>query len=85
MITNTVPISTRIIISYVMKGGILFLVCWKVNGNRDDNMIRIFQWRESQCKTNTSIRRKKEIQKSRTVRVTVRGPSRKVSDLSKVI
>ena len=48
-------------------------------------MIGISQWRESHCRTNTSVRRKKEIQKSRTVRITVRDASRKVSHLSKVI
>ena len=39
-----------------------FLVYWKVNGNCDNNMIRIFQWRGSHCRTNTSVRRKKQIQ-----------------------
>ena len=36
------------------------------------------QWRESHCRTNTSVKRKKEIQKSRTVRVRVRNQRRKV-------
>ena len=40
---------------------------------------------ESHCRTNTSIRRKKEIPKSRTVRVTFRDASRKVSHQNKVI
>ena len=40
MITKTIPISTRIVISYAMKRAILFWVYWKVNGNWD-NMIRI--------------------------------------------
>ena len=48
-------------------------------------MIRISQWRESHCRTNTSIRRKKQIQKSRTMRITVWDLSRKVNHLSKVI
>ena len=48
-------------------------------------MIRIFQWREGHSRTNTSLRRKKEIQKSRTVRVTIWDLSRKVNHLSKVI
>ena len=48
-------------------------------------MIRIPQWRESHCRTNASIRRKKEIQKGWIVRVTVRDPSRKVNYLSKVV
>ena len=30
-------------------------------------MIRVSRWRKSHCRTNTSVRRKKEIQKSRTV------------------
>ena len=55
MITKTIPISTRLVIRYPMKGGILLWIWWKVNGN--NNMIKIFQWRESHCRTNTSIRR----------------------------
>ena len=84
MITKTVPISTRIVISYVIKRGIPFCVWWKVNGNWDSN-IRFSQWRESHCRTNTRIRRNKSIQKSRTVRVTIRDLSRKVNHLNKVI
>ena len=84
LIMKTIPISTRIIISYMMKQGILFSVYWKVNWNWD-NMIRISQWRESHCRTNTSVRRKKKIQKSKTVRVTVRDPNRKVNHLSTII
>ena len=41
MITKTIPISTRIVISYAMKWGILFWISWKGNGNWDNNMIRI--------------------------------------------
>ena len=48
-------------------------------------MIRISKWREKHCRTDTSVRKKKEIQKSRTLRVTVRDPSRKVNYLSKVV
>ena len=59
MITKTIPISTRIVISYVMKQGIPLWISWKVNGNWDNNMIRILQWGESHCRTNTSVRRKK--------------------------
>ena len=33
MITKTIPISTRIAISYAMKWGILLRISWKVNGN----------------------------------------------------
>ena len=85
MITKTIPISTRITISYAMKRGILFSVRRTVNGNWDNNMIRIFWWRESHCRTNTSARRTEEIKKSRTVRVTLRDPSWKVNHASKVI
>ena len=85
MITKTVPCSTRIVISNAMKLGIPLWVWQKTNRNWDINMIRILQWRESHCRIKTSIRRKKEIQNSRTVRVTFRGPSRKVNHLSEVI
>ena len=84
-ITKTIPISTRIVINYVIKQGIPLWIWWKVNGNWNNNMIRISQWRESHCLTNTSIRRKKEIQKSRTMTITVWGLSRKVNQVSKVI
>ena len=40
MITKTVPIRTRIVISYAMKRGISLWILWKVNENWD-NMIRI--------------------------------------------
>ena len=48
-------------------------------------MIKISQWRESHCRTNTSLRRNKYIQKSRTVRITIWDVSRKVNHLSKVV
>ena len=60
-------------------------ISWKVNGNWDKDMIRIYQCRESDCRTNTSVRRKKYIQKSRTMRITAWYPSGKVNHLSKVI
>ena len=56
MITKTIPISTRIV---AMKRGIPLWIWWKVNGNWDNNTIKVSQWRESHCRTNTSIRRKK--------------------------
>ena len=43
----------------------------RVNGNWDNNMIIISQWRESHCKTNISVRRKKEIQKSKIVKISL--------------
>ena len=47
MIMKTIPISMRIVISYVMKRGILLWIWWRVNGNWDNNMIKISQWREN--------------------------------------
>ena len=57
MITKVVPINRRIVISYMMKQGILFWIWQKVNWNRDNNMIRISQLRESYGRTNASIRK----------------------------
>ena len=54
---------------------------WKLRQQHDQN----FLMRESYCRTNTSIKRKKKIQKSRTMRISVCDPSRKVNHLSKVI
>ena len=82
MTGKTVLVSTRIVMSYSMKQGILFWVWQKL---WDNNKIRISQWREGYYTANTSVRRKKEIQKSRFQRITVRDPSRKVKHLSKVI
>ena len=59
IITKIILISMRIVISNAMKQGIPLWIWWKVYGNWDNNMIRIFQWRESHCRTNTSVRRKK--------------------------
>ena len=84
-IMKTVPISTRIVIRYAMKRGILFWIFWEVNGNWENNNQNFPMKGERLCGTDTSVRRKKEIQKSRTLRVTVRDPSTKVNHLSKVI
>ena len=59
MMMKTASISTRIVVSYVMKQSILLWIWWNVNGNWDNNMIRISQWRKSYCRTNTSIKIKK--------------------------
>ena len=48
-------------------------------------MIRISLWRESLCKTVTSFRRKKKIQKSSTMKITVWDLSGKVNHLIKVV
>ena len=46
MIMKTVPISTRIVISYAMKRGVPWWIWWKFNWNWDKNMIRIAQWKK---------------------------------------
>ena len=75
------PNQHKMVLRYLMKRGIPLWIWWKVNGNWDTNMIRIFQWRESHCRTNSSVRRNRQIQKSRTVRITVWDLSRKVKHL----
>ena len=62
MITKTIPISKKTVISYAMEQDLPFWVYWKVNRNWDNNMIRISQWSENHYRTNTSIRRMKWIQ-----------------------
>ena len=47
MIMKTIPVSMRIVISNVMKWGIPLWMWWKFNGNWDNNMIRISQWRKA--------------------------------------
>ena len=63
--------------------GIPFWVYWKVNGNWDNNTIRIFQWRESHCRTNTNVRINKS--KRAGLWVTVKDLSRKFNYLRKVV
>ena len=48
---------------------------WKLRQQYGQNS----QWKESHCRANTSVGRKKEIWKSRTVRITVRDPIMKVN------
>ena len=59
MVTKTTLISTRLVISYAMKRGILLWIWWKINGKWVNNMTRMSQWRERHCRTNSSIRRNK--------------------------
>ena len=73
MITDTVSVSMRILTSCAIKWEILLFVWQKVNGNWDNNIIRIFQWKESHYKKNTSIKINKF--KRAGLRVTVRNPS----------
>ena len=70
--------------SHAMKRGIPLWFWQEVNENWNHKMIGIFQLREIHCRTNTSVKRKKQIQKNRTVRFTVRDPNRKVNSLTKV-
>ena len=46
-IKKTIPIRTGIAIGYTMKRGILLSAWWKSNGNWDNNMIRIAQWKST--------------------------------------
>ena len=83
MIMKSVPISMRIAKLYnEMRHLVLSLLQsqWKLR-----QQIRVSQWRESHCRTNTIVKTKKEIQERRTVTFKVRDPSRKVNHLSKVI
>ena len=47
MITKTVKISMRIVVSSAMKRGVPFWIWRKVNGNWDNNMIWIYQRRKN--------------------------------------
>ena len=80
---ETIQHNMRIFIMYAMKLCIPFWACWKVNGNWENNMIRISQWKESHCRTDTSIRKNKS--KRARLWELVRDPSRNVNNLSKVI
>ena len=57
LITKTISISMRIVISYAMRWGILLWIWWNINGNWDNNISRVSQWRESHCRIHTSMRR----------------------------
>ena len=59
MITKITPITTRIVISYTMKRDILFWLWKKVNGNWNNNIVRISQMRKSYWRINTSVGKKK--------------------------
>ena len=81
MITKTILINTRIVISCAMKSGIAFGVLMKVKGNLGKN-IRICQWRGSDCRTSDSS---EEINQSKRVglweSLGVRGQSGKVNEV----
>ena len=59
MIAKIISISTRIVISYTMKWDILFWLWKKVNGNWNNNIVRISQMRKSYWRINTSVGKKK--------------------------
>ena len=89
MIMKTVPISMRIVVSCAVKSGILFWTWRKVNGNWtncDQNFYdQNFLMERNHCRTKTGVRRKKQIQNSRSARVIISDPSRKGNHLSKMI
>ena len=85
MIKKTISIRMRTVISNAMKRGFPLWIWSKLNENWDSNMIIISQWKENHCRTITNARRKKEIQKSRTVRIAVWDPIMQVSHLCKVV
>ena len=58
MIMKTIPISTRIVITYAMKWGIPLGIWWKANALRQQH-VQQQQQHESHCRTNTCVRRKK--------------------------
>ena len=84
MITKTIQINTRMVISCAMKSGIPFGVLMKVKGNLGKN-IRICQLRGSDCRTNKSS---EERNKSKRVglceSLRVRDRSGKINHLAKV-
>ena len=84
MVTKTIQVSTRIVISCAMESGIPFGVLMKVKGNLGKS-IRIYQQRGSDCRTSKSS---KERNKSKRVglweSLGVRDPSGKVNHLAKV-
>ena len=59
MITKTIPISMRTVISYAMKRDIPLRVWRKANENWDIRVIKYSQQKESHCRVDTSIRRNK--------------------------
>ena len=84
MITKTMQINTRMVISCAMKSGIPFGVLMKVKGNLGKN-IRICQLRESDCRTNkNSEERNKSKRVGLCESLRVRDRSGKINHLAKV-
>ena len=84
MITKTIQINTRMVISCAMKSGIPFGVLMKVKGNLGKN-IRIYQLRGSDCRTNkSSEERNKRKRVGLCESLRVRDRSGKINHLAKV-
>ena len=84
MITKTILINTRIVISCAMKSGIPFGVLMKVKGNLGKS-IRICQQRGSDCRTSKSSEgRNKSKRVGLWASLGVRDRSGKVNHLAKV-
>ena len=82
MITKTISISTRIVISHAMKQDILFWVYWKkLRQHHDQN----FPMEGNFVKQILVSEKRNKSKKHKTVRVTVRDPISKVNHLSKTI
>ena len=84
MIRKTIPISTRIVINYAMKQGIVLSLLksqWKIRQQHDQN----FPMEGNPVQNKYQCQKKEINPKSRTVRATVRDPSRKVNHPSKFI
>ena len=79
MIMKTVLISRRVVISYLMKRGIPIWVWLEVNGNWDNHMIIIYQWRKAIVEQILASDERNKSQRA------ARDPSRKVNHLKKVI
>ena len=69
-----------LVISFAMKQDIVFWVYWKVNGNWENNMSRIFQWREAIVEQIPALGERSKFKRA-GLRVTVRDPSRKVHQI----
>ena len=82
--SKTIPISTIIIKSCEMEISISLWGWKKIKEKYNSDIIRIFQCRESYCRTNTRVRRKKLSKRSTTQRIKVMEWSLKVNSLSKV-
>ena len=84
MIMKTVPISTRIVISYGMKQCILLWIWWKVIGNWNNTWSE-FPNREKAILEQILVLEERNKSKRAGLKTIVWDPSRKVNHLGKVI